>query len=176
MKINFSLLIVSVCLTTNLLAQSEDYEKNSLGLGFGLDFGGIGTSFTTYPTQKLGLFAGLGYALADIGINGGVKYRFVSDQSYTRIAPYLIAMYGYNTAVVVSNYTAYNKMFYGPSLGVGVDFLKSPDKKGYWSLAIILPIRGSDVDDYLNDLRTTKNVVISSPSPVAFSVGYRFKL
>jgi len=112
--------------------------------------------------------------LAGAGFNGGVKVRFISETS--RIVPYLTAMYCYNTAVVVSNATAYNKMFYGPSLGFGVDFRGRPEKKGYWSLALMVPIRGADVDSYLSDLRSQHGVSIGSPSPITFPLGYRFIL
>ena len=112
--------------------------------------------------------------MAGAGFNAGVKFRFVSETS--RVAPFLTAMYGYNTAIVVSNAATYNKMFYGPSAGVGIDFARGPEKKGYWSLALIVPIRGSEVDNYLNDLRTQHSVSIGSPSPVSFSIGYRFIL
>ena len=150
-------------------------DKSSAGLGLGLDYGGIGMNLTRYLTKSMGLYAGVGYALADFGFNGGIKFRFISETS--RVVPFLTAMYGYNTAVVVSNAAPYNynKMFYGPSVGFGLDFRGRPEKKGYFSFALIVPIRGSEVDSYLNNLRN-KGVSIGSPLPISVSIGYRFIL
>ena len=149
-------------------------DRSTTGLGLGLDYGGIGVNFTQYLTKNTGLYAGVGYALADIGFNAGVKFRFISEKS--RVTPFLTAMYGYNTAVVVSNAATYNKIFYGPSTGIGIDFARGQGKKGYVSLALIVPVRGSEVDKYLNDLRAQHGISISSPSPITFSIGYRFIL
>ncbi len=33
----------------------------AIGLGVGLDYGGIGVNLTVYPQKNIGLFAGIGY-------------------------------------------------------------------------------------------------------------------
>ncbi len=88
-------------------------------------------------------------------------------------------MYGYNAAVAVTDAppgSNFNKVFYGPSAAVGVD-LKTRNGNGYWSLALTIPFRSPDVDNYINDLQTNDGVSFSNkPLPIGFSVGYRFIL
>ena len=166
---------IKFCTPFLILISSLSYsqtDKATIGVGAGLDYGGFGINITRYLNKNVGLYAGVGYALADIGFNGGLKFRFISETPWL-LTPFITAMYGYNTAVVVSNATIYNKMFYGPSIGFGLDFRGRPEKKGYFSLALLVPIRGPEVDSYLNNVRST-SVSISSPSPVVFSIGYRF--
>lgn len=83
-------------------AQYTEYppqtEKFNLGLGMGMDYGGIGLNALVYPQNNIGLFAGGGYALAGFGWNAGLKGRFFLNES-SAITPYLMAMYGYNAAV-----------------------------------------------------------------------------
>ncbi|HLZ17714.1 MAG TPA: hypothetical protein VKQ08_11765 [Cyclobacteriaceae bacterium] len=164
---------ITVILLLGIAVNSySQVDKATFGLGIGLDYGGFGANFSVYPAKNFGLFGGAGYALAGVGYNVGAKIRFMSETS--RIVPFLNGMYGYNTAFVVTNATQYNKFFYGPSVGFGFDFHK-PRRNGYLSLGLVIPIRGSDVDNYIADLRS-QGIVISNPSPVALSIGYRFIL
>lgn len=154
---------------------NADIDRFSLGLGFGLDYGGFGTNIILYPQKNIGLFGGVGYALAGVGLNGGVKIRIIPSKSSTRLDPYLIGMYGYNTAIYVSNATRLNKLFNGPTFGVGLDFQSSTGRKGYWTLALLVPIRGSEVKSYMDDLKFSYGVEFkNSLLPIAFSAGYRF--
>lgn len=41
----------------------------NIGIGFGLDYGGLGISVNYLPVKPLGLFAGLGYNLLGMGYN-----------------------------------------------------------------------------------------------------------
>jgi hypothetical protein len=166
MKTKIIVLTLSFFSSATLWAQ----DKTAFGIGAGFDYGGIGVNLTGYANKNVALFGGVGYAIAGAGFNGGIKIRFATE---SRIVPFLTGMYGYNAAVAVTNATQYNKIFYGPSFGFGLDFRGRPEKRGYWSLALLVPVRGSDVDNYLNDLRS-KGVVIGSLPSVAVSIGYRF--
>lgn len=146
-------------------------DKVSFGVGLGFDYGGVGVSGLVYPHNNLGVFVGGGYALAGFGYNVGLKARLTKS---ARIHPYFTAMYGYNTAIAVTNATQLSKIFYGPSFGAGVDIRSR--SRGYWSVALLVPIRGSDVDDYMNHLKSMGVSFASSLPPVGFSVGYRFVL
>jgi len=153
------------------------YDKVNLGIGGGLDYGGIGVDLLFYPHQNFGLFAGAGYALAGVGFNAGVKYRFIPKKQPSTIAPYVIAMYGYNAAVAVKDASQFNKLFYGPSFGVGLDFGLRPGRRGYWSAALLVPVRSSEAKDYVNDLEENEGVEFGiGLLPVAFSIGYRLTI
>jgi|ERR1700757_1414818 len=148
----------------------------SFGLGLGLDYGGLlGVNFTAYPQKNIGLFAGGGIALAGFGYNVGAKLRYVpNNQKRVQVLPFLVGMYGYNTVIVVVNAADYNKLFYGMTVGFGGDIRF---KKGCLSLALLIPIRGDDVDNYITDLQNKHNINFQNDLlPVAFSIGYKFIL
>ena len=151
-------------------------DKYSLGLGIGQDYGGFGGNFLVYPQENLGLFVGAGYALAGMGYNAGAKVRFFQKKN-PRTNFYLLGMYGYNATIKVQNGDQYDKMFYGPTFGFGIDTGKRSYKKGYWSFALLIPIRSSEVDDYIDDLEDNHGVKFEGTLlPVSFSIGYRFAL
>lgn len=179
-KIIICISLILICYSIQVNAQDKKpaaiiQDKAVLGLGAGLDYGGFGANLLFYPHKNFGFFIGGGYALADIGYNFGIKYRFFSD--YSKAMPYFLAMYGYNTAIVVSNSSVYDKLFYGPTVGVGVDFRSKPLKQGYWSLGLLVPIRGIEVDDYMNDLKNNHSVVFkNSLLPFGITIGYKIIL
>lgn len=156
----------------------EDATENvSIGFGLGMDFGGFGLNLTAYPQRNIGLFAGAGYNILGLGFNFGTKLRIVSEHQTTKVIPYGLAMYGYNAVIKISNAQDLNKTFYGFTLGFGLDFKSSPSKKGYWTLALLVPIRGSEVDAYIDDLKKNHRVEFKNDlSPIGISVGYRLVL
>jgi hypothetical protein len=173
---------IVLCLFLNvlqLMAQDSikvapPLDKTTIGIGMGLDYGGVGVNFLTYPGKRLGLFMGGGYAIAAFGINAGIKYRFIANKPTSKMNPYILAIYGYNAAIAVLKATQYNKLFYGPSIGFGLDFRPNYQKRGYWTLAILVPFRGSEVDTYMDDLKTQHGVEFkNSLTPIMMSFGYR---
>ena len=168
-----------ICMMADVKVNAQDKRKEDIvnaGIGFGMDFGGIGANIMYYPHRNVGLFFGGGYAIAGFGYNAGVKFRINSEIPHVAM-PFLIAMYGYNAAIYVDGNTELNKMFYGPTFGVGVDLRsKKVSSAGYWSLSIMLPIRSYEVESYTNILRDYYGVPMSTLSPVGFSVGYKFIL
>ena len=178
----FSVLVFSAfCFSINAQSLTDSdtptFDKTSVGFGGGMDFGGLGANLTVYPTRRLGIFGGVGYAFAGIGVNGGFKLRFAPDESENKAHFFLMGMYGYNAAVAVTNRTDLNKLFYGPTFGIGVDFARRYYKKGYWTLALCIPVRSPDVDYYMNTLRNVYGVDFKNGlTPVTVSVGYRIVL
>ena len=154
----FFLIILAVQLNAQDSIQQDPFQESrqpdkvSIDIGGGLDFGGLGGNIIYYPIQNIGLFGGVGYAFAGAGYNVGLKYRYISDKSTSKINPYGLLMYGYNAAIAVLNAEQYNKLFYGPTLGVGIDFHRKPINKGYWSFALLIPFRKSEVKEYMDDL------------------------
>lgn len=152
-------------------------DMSSFGIGFGLDYGGIGGNLLYYPQRNVGLFLGVGYAFAGFGYNLGMKLRLIGEKHSSPATAYLIGMYGYNAAIAVSNADQFNKLFYGPSIGFGLDYKSNPSKLSYWTFSLLFPIRGSEVDDYITDLKNNHGVEFKNDLlPIAISVGYRFIL
>ncbi|MDP4268902.1 MAG: hypothetical protein Q8909_02125 [Bacteroidota bacterium] len=145
-----------------------------VGIGTGFDYGGmLGGNLTYEYNHNLGAFVGSGLTYAGVGYNVGVRYRANRKSDTPRFAPYAIAMYGYNTMLSVENQQSLNRLFYGPSVGIGLDYFINPkESRTRWSLALLVPIRNnSTYDNYLQE----KQIVLQSRlSPVAFSLGYFF--
>ncbi len=176
-KIFFSLLLSFLAM--QLLAQSrlrKDYDPFALGIGLGLDYGGLGGNLLVSPHQNVGLFLGGGYTMAGFGYNAGAKF-FLASRS-ADMQPYLIGMYGYNAAIA-ANKPRFDKLFYGPSIGVGLD-RDSKRGNGYWSYSILFSLKSSDVDNYTNSLKTQNAQYSNNLPPIAFtfpltfSIGYHF--
>jgi hypothetical protein len=182
MKKEFLTLILSVIFLNQLTAQSnsEDPRKPDIvnfGPGIGFDYGGFGANLMFYPQKNIGIFFGGGYALAGFGYNAGVKLRLSPDKGKV-VNPFLTAMYGYNAAVVISDNAGLSKLFYGPTLGIGIDIRsKKPSSRGFWSLAVTFPIRNGEAQSYINYLKDQYGAAfVSELIPVGFSVGYKFIL
>ena len=171
--------------------KSKAFEKDivSLGFGMGQDYGGIGGfNLLVYPQQNIGFFAGIGdplvtlswtnggklkriYGTAGAGYNIGTKIRMLVDK-YGSF--YIMAMYGYNAAIGVSNSPECNKLFKGASVGFGIDIGERPYKFGYWSIGVTIPLRNNNADNYINDLRINKNAYVDNLWPFSFTLGYKF--
>jgi hypothetical protein len=183
MKFRF-LTLTSLCILSNqlLIAQTSTLDPRkpdivNFGPGIGFDYGGLGVNFMVYPQKNIGIFFGGGYALAGFGYNTGVKLRLTPDKG-TVVNPFLTAMYGYNAAVVISDNSQLNKLFYGPTIGVGIDIRpRKPSSKGYLSLALMIPLRNSDAQNYIDFLKNEYGASFANDLlPVGFSIGYKFIL
>ncbi len=174
------LLFLLLCSPVFLFAQSdtlitlpskdEPADILTAGLGFGQDLGGIGANLTYYATNRLGFQGGIGYALAGIGYNVGVKYRFLKDQTLSYRTPFFIAMYGYNAALKVKDNSKLNKVFFGPSLGFGIDTKALGSSHTYWSFALFYPIRGEEIQKYLD----ANHISLSRDfTPITLSISYK---
>jgi len=175
----FCTLLACIIFTRAANAQSsfnEDrmYDLVSLGLGLGFDYGGIGGNIIVYPQKNIGLFFGGGYAIVGFGYNAGIKLRLVRESH--AVDPFFVGMYGYNAVVYVPDNTQYNKIFYGPTFGAGIDLHKRGASLGYWTFAIMVPIRNSEVKNYMDKLHNNYGISLSSLFPVGISVGYKFTL
>lgn len=78
--IYFSLFFIP--LTPRLFAQDSTFyapphDQLALGVGLGLDFGGLGGNLLVCPGKNIGFFLGVGYAFVKAGFNAGMKVRFI---------------------------------------------------------------------------------------------------
>ena len=140
-------------------------ESFSIGPGVGLDYGGIGVQMMAYPQKNIGLFFGGGSTLSGFGYNAGFKIR--SQKVGSPVDPFFVAMYGYNAVGTDLEDKNTTRVFYGPSLGVGVDLHKRRNSLGYWSLTLLVPIRSSEASDWASQHGT-------SYTPITVSLGYKF--
>jgi hypothetical protein len=146
--------------------------KNELniGLGIGMDYGGIGIRGTFLPVERLGLFASAGYNLNAVGFNAGAQWRFPKR----RHAFFLTGMYGYNAVLTVTGDIADKGTYYGITLGAGYQ-LKAGTNGNFWNWEILVPFRNSN---FYDDYDALENIGADPGGflPVAISIGYHFKI
>lgn len=148
-------------------------DKAAFGFGIGMDHGGLGINISVYPHKNFGLFGGVGYAFAGTGLNGGVKLRMIPKEKFIGTSPFLFGMYGYNAALVVEKRSDLSKLFYGFTLGIGID-IRTRKNKGYFSLAGLLPFRSDEVNKYKGHLYDVYGVTFERDLiPFGISFGYK---
>lgn len=156
---------------TPVTSKSET-SKGDFGIGLGLDYGGIGGRLTFLPEKHVGLFASVGYAIVGAGYNVGAK-TIVNPDSKTRVA--LGGMYGYNAVINVSGASQYNKIYYGTSIFVGVEFRSRYKPKDYFNLELIVPFRSQEFQNDYDALKANPAITFkNSVLPIAVSLGYHF--
>lgn len=173
MKPILIILLVLFC-PCPMLAQDADESASSgdFGIGVGMDYGGIGGRFSFRPSPGLGLIAGLGYNLDGLGYNFGAAWRISPGN---RTVPYLTAMYGYNGVIVVEGASQYNKTYYGPSIGFGLEFHSRRQTANYFNLELFVPFRPTEFTNDLNAIKNSGTVIFKNePWPVAISLGYHW--
>jgi hypothetical protein len=152
---------------------SNTMEWN-LGLGLGIDYGGLGLQLQCRPAAPLVVFAGGGYALAGLGYNAGVQGRILPAAKW---CPFVSGMYGYNAVIVVKGADEYDQIYYGPSVGLGVENHNRQNVENFWRFELIIPARPSEFTEDLEALK--KNPLIdmrSEPPPFAISIACHFGL
>jgi len=174
----YLLAILLLCVTVGISAQEQEYlsaendQELFFGLGFGLDYGGLGVKLEYLPTKHLGLFGGLGYNLLSFGYNVGASFKVLPDN---KVTPTVSLLYGYNAVIKVEGASEYNMTSYGVTFGLGVDFFNAQGNK--WSVNLFVPIRSKAFMDNYDDVRNSSYITLNQELlPIAFSVGYNFKI
>jgi hypothetical protein len=164
-----SFVTIILVLFSAVVTVGQDSKLN-VGIGAGLDYGGFGTRIGFMPSERIGLFAGLGYNLDGLGYNVGAQFHFPSEK---KVSWYLTGMYGYNAVLVVTGDIKKEKTYYGPSAGVGVQ-LKTRNENRFWNFELLVPFRSSEFQDDIDALDDI-GADVTEPLPIAFSVGYHWK-
>lgn len=173
-------LLFSILLMHSVSAQDADGHlsslkgENTLGIGLGLPYGGIGFRVGSNIADELNLFGGFGYQVAGLGYNFGIMKDFASSR---QAQFYLTGMFGTNAAIKVEGLSEYNKTYLGLSFGLGVKVNSRKKEGNYWDLGLLLPLTSSQ---FKADERTVENDPrvsdFRSASPVLIVIGYNFNL
>lgn len=165
-------LLIGLLLCTLQVATAQVAEKILLGVGGGLNYGGFGAQAAYQHTAVWSAFAGIGYNLNQVGYNLGIQVNAPSEK---RVEWYGMAMYGYNAVLKVEGYEGTStNTYYGPSIGTGVLF-KQKRHHGLWNVGVILPFRATSFKNAIDDLKLA-GYTVDDPLPVAFCVGYHFRI
>lgn len=176
-KLSFCFLFMAT--TFSAVAQDiptkNDKEHNSifLGLGAGLDYGGIGAKIEYLPVKNIGIFAGLGYNLKDAGWNIGASYKIKASE---RVSINPMVFYGYNGVLKVDGASEYDMVSHGVSFGVNVD-INVGDNGNKVSLGLYVPIRSKKFMDNYDAVKDDPYVKIENDLiPIAIGIGYNWRL
>jgi hypothetical protein len=149
----------------------QTHRAGDVGIGLGLDYGGIGARVGGLVSPGVELFLGVGYNIAEIGWNAGGLFRLAPDK---RVCPTLTAMYGYNAVIVIKGPGQdLEKVYRGPSFGGGLE-VKSRSSDNFWHFQLFVPIRSSEYKDDIDALDNDANIEMTKPWPITISVGYHF--
>lgn len=176
-------------LICQLYAQLPEVKKRwspvfNLGVGYGIDYGGIGGRLCILPLERLQVFGALGYFLDDVCFNTGASTRLVTK---TRFIPYFGAMYGNNAYIISKDRqvsTAPNKAskpenhyyrYYGASLNAGLECWITPST--FLNFELLIPFAGST---FKEDVQTLTNkfssYVIEESDKIGISAGIHFRI
>ena len=154
--------------------KNERYEGESspfnVGLGLGLNYGGIGGRLEGLPQKNVAIFGAFGFNLHKLGFNLGAKIRALPDK---KVCPMFQFMYGYNAVIVVQGASELSQTYYGPSIGGGIELKMSGDR-GFMEFGILIPFRPQEFSDDIDALQNI-GLQITEPPPFAISIGYHFK-
>jgi hypothetical protein len=167
-------LIILLCIFNNQ-AQAQSQQKTFIGIGAGLDYGGLGIRAEFQPIKNIGIIGGVGYNLVDPAYNVGLSFKVLPEK---KITPVIMAMYGYNAVIKIKNPsggTFYSKSYYGPSIGAGCE-LYNRSRKNKWAFEIFLPFRSSEFHDKHDELKAEGFEFHPDVLPVTFTVGYNFSI
>jgi hypothetical protein len=161
----------------SIVQKYEFTHYTDIGLGLGIDYGGVlGAKFTYSPLKYLGVFAAGGLQLGGFGWQVGVKGYIIPKTSKKGFRPNLKVMYGINAVIYVIDYDQYNDLYPGFSLGPGMEFRFGRLKKHGMNVDLNFPIRSQEFYDDWDKLKNDPNIVIESePLPVSLSFGYHIE-
>jgi hypothetical protein len=152
----------------------QSQQKVFLGIGLGLDYGGIGMRTEFQPVKEIGIIGGLGYNFAEPAYNIGLSLKILPEK---RATPIITAIYGYN-GVIKIKYPLGNtdaKSYYGFSAGAGCE-IYDKNKKNKLTLEIFLPFRSSEFHDHYDELKDAGYDFKPGILPVTFTIGYNFSI
>ncbi len=163
------LLLSSVLWAQETVPPSDELKRNSIGLGFGIPYGGLGVNLDLNIIQNLNLSAGVGHTMLEgFGYNAGLKYFLCSAEKKYR--PKVSAYYGINS-IIETDYEdsgeSKTESFTGFSFGVGLQIMLGKNKIHGFDYGIIF-IATSDYEKHYEEAH------LDELSRVSISFGYRF--
>lgn len=144
------------------------------GAGLGLDYGGlVGVKASFYPIKYMAVFGAVGWEIIGIGWNAGILGRIIPADGKHGTRPYLKVMYGVNGATQVKGKNGYDEMFYGLTVGAGLELRFGKIKKNGINIDLNVPFRSPGFYDMLSRIKDDPQIDLKNePWPVTISVGY----
>jgi hypothetical protein len=143
-----------------------------VGIGIGIDYGGLGVKMGYFPHKNIGLYGAMGYNLVTAGLSTGLTFRTYPSKL---IRPCFHAIYGYNAVIKIygDDKNRYDAVFYGPSIGFGFEAGKTSGL--YLNMAVFYPFRDQEFYDEWNKIKNNSNIeTYSEILPFTMSIGLHY--
>jgi len=153
-------------------------RKITMGIGLGLDYGGIGVRIAYSPVKYLDVFGGLGFNFIGLGANGGLSYNILPGRS---CIPVVNIMYGYNAVLRIDDFYPYGsthgptlkKTYYGFTAGAGLKIRLSRKTHNFLYIGLNVPFRNAEFHRDYHYVTAIRNIPLAAKMlPVLFVIGY----
>ena len=152
---------------------SDPWHEFDIGLGLGLDYGGVmGAKFTYLPFKHFGFFASFGYHSIQFGWQLGAIGYFIPNLETKTVRPYAKLFYGTNRAILVEGDESRSKVYYGLTTGIGTEFRFGKWKRHGLNIDLNFMINSAGFQEDYDALKNNPNYNIGEPLPFAISFGY----
>ena len=156
------------------IPRTPERRWGDAGIGLGLDYGGlVGVKGTFYPIKYMGIFASVGWEIVGVGWNAGILGRLLPADGTRGARPYLKVMYGANAVTKVSGMSGYDKIFYGFTIGVGLETRFGRKRASGLNLDLNVPLRTPDYFEQVNNMKNNPKITMNNSTiPITISIGY----
>lgn len=144
-----------------------------LGIGFGLDYGGMGFQLGFTAAKRLTFFAAGGYYKQSAGWNIGIKTLLIAKTTVHAFRPFVKAMYGTHSAIVIEGIWESHEVYNGFTIGLGAEFRIGKKKVDGFDLDLNIPLRTQEFWSDYNEVLHRPGMQITVPAiPIAGSIGF----
>lgn len=168
------LVLVALCPAQDVLGDMSytPDKKGSLGLGFGIPYGGLGINADVYFFDSVALSAGVGSFGYTAGYELGIKYFYGSSQKTWR--PQAVLFYGINGIILVERDPEEDirEAFPGFTVGLGSQFMFGRKKRHGFDIDVLY-VLSSGMFKRMDELEQL-GYQFEEVSRLKFSLGYRF--
>ena len=162
------------CLADELPNRQNQNHFLDLGIGLGLDYGGILGAKIAYifPFPYISVFGSIGAQALGMGWNVGTTFHVMPENDKSVFRLNFKIMYGINRFTMVAGASEYNKMFAGWTPGAGLEFMFGRKKANGFDIDINYPIGSTGFNDQVNKMKADPRIGKMTMSSVALSIGY----
>ncbi len=151
----------------------DDFKHFGLGLGFGVNYGGLGANLTYAPIRYLSFTGHAGFNFLDF--TAGIGANAYLNPRGKMYRPNLKILYGYNGVILNLDLEEYNKTYFGFTVGFGNEFRFGARKAHGFDVDLLVPLRKKEFYDDYDTMKDDPRVeILADPMPIAISIGYHF--
>ncbi len=174
MKRIILVLFTALLFTGVLKAQDRTFNKFDIGMGMGINYGGLGYTMAFAPIPYISIEGSFGYNLVEPVVGGAINVYVIPKDNTKLYSLAVKSMYGYNAAILVADGDLESKSFYGFSFGLSNEIRFGKRKRIGINLDLIIPLRSNEVDEYCDELAAS-GYETADLFPIGMSLGFHFE-